>query len=355
MIQSTLAIILVLGALIFFHELGHFLVARIMGIGVNAFSLGFGPRIWKKTIGLTEYRLSAFPLGGYVQLVGEHTDDELPEKFSEIQSFALRPPWQRMLVVAAGPIFNFILAWFIYWGIFWAQGQMELLPRIGTIQPESPALAAGIEANDLVTAVDGTPLTYWKDLAGAIQKSQGNPLRLTIIRNGTQVQVSVTPHLQEQTNLFGEKKQVPMVGITASGDTITLELSPLEAASAGVIQTWRLSKLTLQGLIKLVERVVPLDNIGGPIMIAQMVSQQAHEGIVNLLALTALISINLGLLNLLPIPVLDGGHILFFAIEWIRRKPLDERLQNITMRIGLSFLIALMGLAIFNDIWRQFN
>ncbi|MDD4649285.1 MAG: RIP metalloprotease RseP, partial [Desulfoplanes sp.] len=286
---------------------------------------------------------------------GEHTDDELPEQFSRVQSLVLRPPWQRMLVVAAGPVFNFILAWFIYWGIFWAQGQMELLPRIGSIQPESPALVAGIEANDLVTAVDGSPLTYWEDLAGAIQHSKGRTLNLTILRNGENVYVRVTPHLQEQTNIFGEKKQVPMVGITASGDMITLELSPLDAAAAGITQTWRLSKLTLQGLVKLVERVVPLDNIGGPIMIAQMVSQQAHEGIINLLALTALISINLGLLNLLPIPVLDGGHILFFAIEWIRRRPLDERLQNITTRIGLSFLIALMGLAIFNDILRQFK
>ena len=355
MIQSALAIILVLGALIFFHELGHFLVARLMGIGVKAFSLGFGPRLWKKTWGQTEYRLSALPLGGYVQLVGEQADEELPEGFAGDQSFSLRPPWQRMCVVAAGPIFNFILAWFIYWGIFWAQGQIELLPRIGAAQPDSPALAAGIEANDLVTAVDGHAVIYWEDLAHAIQTSQGRPLRLTILRRQTIVDIRVTPHLQEQTNLFGEKKQIPMLGISAAGDTITLKLSPLKAAQAGITQTWVLSKLTFQGLVKLVERVVPLDNIGGPIMIAQMVSEQAHEGIINLLALTALISINLGLLNLLPIPILDGGHILFCAIEWIRGRPLDERLQNLTMRIGLALLLALMGLAIFNDILRQFN
>ncbi len=355
MIQSALAIILVLGALIFFHELGHFLIARFLGMGVNAFSLGFGPRIWKKTLGQTEYRLSALPLGGYVQLVGEQADEELPEGFTSDQSFALRPPWQRMCVVAAGPLFNFILAWFIYWGIFWSQGQMELLPRIGEAQPDSPALAAGIQPDDLVTAIDGRTIIYWGDLAKAIQTSQGNPLNLTIRRNEATVHIQVTPHLQEQTNLFGEKKQVPMLGISAAGETVTLKLSPLQAAGEGIRQTWVLSKLTFQGLVKLVERVVPLDNVGGPIMIAQMVGEQAHEGIVNLLALTALISINLGLLNLLPIPILDGGHILFCAIEWVRGRPLDERLQNITMRIGLALLLSLMGLAIFNDILRQFN
>ncbi|WP_462323347.1 RIP metalloprotease RseP [Desulfoplanes sp.] len=355
MILSTLAIILVLGALIFFHELGHFLVARSMNIGVKAFSLGFGPRIWKKTWGETEYRLSALPLGGYVQLVGENVDDELPEGFLPGQSFALRPPWQRMLVVAAGPVFNFILAWLIYWGIFFAQGQTQLLPTIGDILPDSPAQAAGIEPGDQITAVDGRPITYWQDLSRAIQASRGNALALAIDRQTSLVTVQVTPHLQERKNIFGETKMVPMVGITAAGETTTIKLSPLEAGWEGMAQTWALSKLTFQGLVKLVERVVPLDNIGGPIMIAQMVGQQAHEGLVNLLAITALISINLGLLNLLPIPVLDGGHILFCLIEMVRRRPLDERLQQITMRLGLAFLLALMGLAIFNDIWRQFN
>jgi regulator of sigma E protease len=355
MILSTLAIILVLGALIFFHELGHFLVARSMDIGVKAFSLGFGPKLWKKTWGQTEYRLSAIPLGGYVQLVGEHREDEVPEGFSPSQSFAQRPPWQRMLVVAAGPVFNFLLAWLIYWGIFWAQGQTELLPRIGEIQPESPAQIAGVMAGDVVTAVNDIPTTYWQDLSEAIRTSDGAALQLSIQRGQQLVSVRVTPHLQERKNIFGETKQVPMVGIIAAGETTTIDLSILEAASAGAAQTWALSKLTFQGIVKLVERVVPLDNIGGPIMIAQMVGQQAHEGVVNLLAITALISINLGLLNLLPIPVLDGGHILFCAIEWIRKRPLDEKLQNITTRLGLAFLLALMGLAIFNDIWRSFN
>ena len=355
MILSTLAIILVLGALIFFHELGHFLVARSMDIGVKAFSLGFGPRIWKKTWGQTEYRLSAVPLGGYVQLVGEHREDDVPEGFSQDQSFAQRPPWQRMLVVAAGPVFNFILAWFIYWGIFWAQGQTELLPQIGEVQEESPAQIAGIMAGDVVTGVNDVPTTYWQDLSEAIRRSDGATLHLSILRNGEVHNLKVTPNLQERKNIFGETKMVPMVGIIAAGETTTIELSFLGAAAAGATQTWELSKLTFQGLVKLVERVVPLDNIGGPIMIAQMVGRQAHEGMVNLLAITALISINLGLLNLLPIPVLDGGHILFCAIEWIRRRPLDERLQNITTRMGLAFLLALMGLAIFNDIWRSFN
>lgn len=352
---SIVAVVLVLGLLIFFHELGHFVVARFFKIGVATFSLGFGPRLFGFGSGRTDYRLSAIPLGGYVHLVGETPDAELPEGFTREDSFSLRPVWHRILVVAAGPIFNFVLAFLIYWGIFWAQGQMHMLPQVGEVTPELPAYEAGLKSGDIVQSVNGEPVQYWEELATAIENSGGDPILLHVKRSGSSKKIEVDPELVERKNIFGEQKLVPQIGIMASGEKVFSALSPLRAGGAAATQTWALTVLTVKGIIKLIERVIPLDNIGGPIMIAQVVSQQAEQGLVNLLAVTALISINLGLLNLLPIPVLDGGHILFFGIEAILGRPLDERLQGIATRIGLAFLVALMCLAVFNDLWRSFG
>jgi regulator of sigma E protease len=352
---STIAIVLVLGILIFFHELGHFLMARLMRIGVSTFSLGFGPKLWGFTSGKTQYRLSAVPLGGYVKLVGESRDTPVPEGFVEEESFILRPPWQRMIVVAAGPIFNFILAWMIYFGLFWAMGQAEILPTIGTIVDGSPAQEAGIRQGDRITDVGGSRIRNWTELATTIRTSEGEELRFTLERDGSRMTLEVKPRVDVQKNIFGEEIKVPLIGISPAGDMVYTPLGPFDAAGAGLVQTWELIKLTVQGIVKLVERIIPLDTIGGPIMIAQLVSEQAHRGLADVLALTALISINLGLLNLLPIPVLDGGHILFYAIESVTGRPLSEKWQQITIRIGLALLFALMALAVYNDLARVFT
>lgn len=352
MIQSTLAIIIVLGGLIFFHELGHFLIARLFKIGVSTFSLGFGPRLAGVCQGKTDYRISAVPLGGYVHLVGETPEAELPEGFNKEESFSQRPPWQRMLVVAAGPVFNFLLAILIYFAIFWAQGQQAVLPQIGEVSPDSPAYEAGIQAGDKVISINGEHIDYWSQLAERISKSREKPLELEIQRKNKIINIKVAPELKTRKNLFGEQIQVPMLGITASGERVTIELGPFQAIGAALAQTWKLTHLTVEGLIKLVERIIPLETIGGPIMIAQLVSEQAQQSVVSVLALAALISINLGLLNLLPIPVLDGGHIIFFAIETITGRPLSPKWQQITMKIGLSLLILLMALAVYNDLQR---
>jgi regulator of sigma E protease len=352
---STIAIILVLGMLIFFHELGHFLMARLLRIGVSTFSLGFGPKLWGFTSGNTQYRLSAIPLGGYVKLAGESRDSPVPDGFAEKESFILRPPWQRIIVVAAGPVFNFVLAWLIYWGLFWSMGQAEILPTIGTIVDGSPAYEAGIQEGDRVTAVDGRPVDNWTELATTIRTSEGRELRFTLERHGSRTTVGIEPRVEVQKNIFGEEIRVPLIGISPAGDMIYTPLGPFDSARAGLAQTWELIKLTVQGIIKLVERIIPLETIGGPIMIAQLVSEQAHRGLADVLALTALISINLGLLNLLPIPVLDGGHILFYAIETVTGRPLSEKWQQITIRIGLALLFALMALAVYNDLARVFT
>ncbi len=355
MVESAVAIVLVLGALIFFHELGHFIVARIFGVGVSTFSLGFGPKLFSFIIGKTEYRLSAVPLGGYVSLVGQSDDEDLPDQFTPEETFSGKPPWKRILVVAAGPVFNFVLAWFIYWGLFWSQGQMELIAEIGQVADDSPAYEAGLKPGDRVISVNNQDITYWDEMVLFIQESRGEPLDVQIMRNSSILGFTLNPEMVTRQNIFGEEIITPQVGVIASGETVSIQLNVFGAAREGAAQTWMLMKLTVQGIIKLIERIIPLDNIGGPIMIAQLVSEQTQEGLVNLLALTALISINLGLINLLPIPVLDGGHIIFYTAEMITGKPLNDRMKQIATRIGISLLLALMALAIFNDLWRIFR
>ncbi|SDK82632.1 regulator of sigma E protease [Maridesulfovibrio ferrireducens] len=347
--------LLVLGGLIFFHELGHFVVARLLGIGVKTFSLGFGPRIAGFSLGNTDYRLSLIPLGGYVSLAGEERDMDNDSGFNSKQLFMNRPPWHRMLVVAAGPIFNFILAWIIFWGIILTHGQMGMTPEVGSLQPDGPALQAGIQAGDNVLSINGKKIVFWSDLAETIQNSKTESLDLVISRDGVQKDIVVTPQVQELKNLFGETIRVPVVGIVASGKTKTVALNGVSGAKAAAVQTWTVTKLICTSIVKMVERVVPMDSIGGPIMIAQAIKQQSERGLLELLQFTAFISINLGLLNLLPIPVLDGGHLLFFGLETILRRPLNEKLQNAATRIGLLLLFSLMAFAIFNDLVRTFK
>lgn len=355
MFQSVLAVVLVLGLLIFFHELGHFLVARWLKIGVPVFSLGFGPKLFSFMRGGTEYRLSVVPLGGYVKLAGENPDDELAPDVKPEESFSLRPPWQRILVVGAGPMFNFFLAFFIYWGLFWFHGQQELLPVVGQILEDSPAEAAGLRPGDRVLAIGGHEIAFWSELSETIQQSEGGSLTLTVQRGGQDLDITARPRLETRKNIFGEDIKTAILGITASGEAMTIPMGPFAAMAAGAEQTWTIVSLTVQGIIKLIERIIPVDTIGGPILIAQLVSEQASVGLANLLALTALISINLGLLNLLPVPVLDGGHILFYTLEAIKGRPLSPRMQEIAYKIGIAFLVALMTFAVFNDIHRFFK
>ena len=352
--QSAIAVIIVLGLLIAFHEFGHFIVARLLGIGVKVFSLGFPPKLLAFKWGQTQYRLSLLPLGGYVQLVGESNVEDLPEGFTLRQSFMHRPAWHRMLVVAAGPVFNFILAWFIYWGVFWSQGMIEVLPVIGEVRDASPAMEAGIRPGDRVLAIDNQEVDTWDTLASIIRDSEGKSLNIDVARGDTTVTISVRPELTVHKNIFGEEIKTPLIGITSSQDTRIVPLDGGSAAGEALAKTWWVIKLTGQSFMKIIERVIPFESVGGPILIVQMVHEQASQGLVNLLALTALISINLGLINLLPIPVLDGGHILFFGIETIARRPVPARLQELTTKIGLALLITLMILATYNDLQRHF-
>ena len=352
---SILAIVLVLGGLIFFHELGHFVLARSLGMGVSVFSLGFGTRLFGFKRGKTDYRICVFPLGGYVQLVGESPDAELPEGFTPEESFSRRPPWQRMLVVLAGPVFNFLLAWIIFWGLAWTQDVQEMLPVIGQVTNSSAAADAGILPGDRIATVDGQEILVWSDLVQRIEANQGDSMELTVVRGRQEFILHVTPRIQEKRNLFGEVKSMPMLGIAPKGELMTRDLGFFAASVQGARQIWDVSGLMVMGIIKLVERVIPWTDMGGVILISEMIHKEAQTGLVNLLALTALISINLGILNLLPIPVLDGGHILFFFLETITGKPLSPQIQQIALRIGMTLLFMLMVFATINDILRHFQ
>jgi len=365
--QGALAVVLVLGGLIFFHELGHFCVARFFGIGVRVFSLGFGPRLFGKRYGKTEYRLSLVPLGGYVSLVGENSSE--PEDaevlaedarngvtFTDEESFFYHPAWQRLLVVLAGPVANFLLALVIYCGVGLFAGQSFLLPEIGKVQPDSPAEAAGVRAGDKIVSIDGKNITDWAEVAASIEAGQGRPLTIVFERDeGKEIVLftrEVKPEAKSRPNVFGEQKPAWLIGISASGRYGTKELGLLGALQAGTRQTWHMIAFTLESFKKLFERVVPLDQVGGPIMIAQVVGQQAEYGVVGVLLIGALISVNLGILNLLPVPVLDGGTIVFFLYEIIMRRPVTEKIRGVATKIGMGLLLALMLLATWNDIIR---
>lgn len=372
MLTTIIAVVVVLGGLIFFHELGHFAVARGLGMGVSTFSLGFGPKILKYRKGKTEYALSLVPLGGYVALVGESDPKDIPEGFTEKESFALRPAWQRLLVVAAGPAANILLAWLLCWTLALGWGTPVLLPQVGGVVQNGPADKAGIQPGDTIVSINGAAVANWQAMADAITQSNGKTLAVTLSRpdtapqaddqtradeaaqpeQGMIISVELTPERSIRKTIFGEEESAWLIGIRNSGAVRLVQHGFADAAIAGAGQTADMVSLTWQSFVKLAERVVPLDQVGGPIMIMQMVGKQAHEGLAGLLALAALISINLGILNLLPIPVLDGGQIVFCLWEIIFRRPLNARLQDYAMRAGIALLVALMLLATYNDLWR---
>jgi regulator of sigma E protease len=342
---------LVLSGLILVHELGHFLMARSIGITVLKLSLGFGPRVWGVIRGATDYCISAFPLGGFVKMLGEQpnepvADDDIPGSFSH------RPVWQRAAVVVSGPLSNLAFAWIVFFVIFLAYGNPVLLPDVGEVQPESSAADAGILPGDRIVAIEGMDIHTWDEVSEKIRASEGKSLLMRLERGKHTVSIKVTPQIKKLKNIFGEEVNVPVIGVTAAGNLEVERLNPAEALGHAFSRTWELIVLTGQGFLKIVQRVVPLSTLGGPIMIAQLAGQQAEQGILNLFYFMALLSINLGLLNLLPIPVLDGGHLVFYGIEAVLGRPLTPGQMAMAQRVGLLILGALMLFVFYNDIAR---
>ena len=348
--HTFFAAILVLGALIFVHELGHFLVAKKLGVGVEKFSLGFGPKIIGMEIGDTEYLLSAIPLGGYVKLAGEDPDEECQDKE---HSFSASSVWSRLAIVSAGPLFNLLFAVLIF-SIVYMVGVPTLAAAIGKVRDGSPALKAGLLVGDKITAIDGKPVKLWDELRETVHNSPNKELNFTISRNQKELDVVIIPESRKTKNLFGEDISVGLIGIEPESTFVTERYNPLLAVYKGFQKTWEITYLTVVAIKKLFQQVIPADTIGGPILILQMAGEQAKIGILNLVFFVALLSINLGILNLLPIPILDGGHILFFSIEAIFGKPIAAKKREIAQQVGIAMLLSLMVFAFYNDIMRIF-
>lgn len=350
---SILSFIVVLGVLIFFHEFGHFLVARLFGVGVEKFSLGFGPRLIGKKVGITDYRISAIPLGGYVKMVGEEPDAEIAPEDIPI-SFTHKHVAKRMLIVAAGPVFNILLAVIIFFGIFFTSGTFVLKPSVGSVKQGSPAFAAGLEKGDLITAINESAINSWDEMAEIINASKGEKIKLAVRRGESTQNFSLAPEQVTTKNIFGEDVQRYIIGITASGETYSKELNLFQAFSESMIQTYRVTELMVVIIAKLITGDISTDTLGGPIMIAQMAGDSAKAGFGSLISFIALISVNLAIINLLPIPVLDGGHLLFFSIEAVKGSPVSIKVREIAQQVGLFLLILLMILVFYNDISRIF-
>ncbi|MGE4318682.1 MAG: RIP metalloprotease RseP [Deferribacterales bacterium] len=351
--MGIISAVILLGVLIFIHELGHFLLAKSRGVLVERFSIGFGPVIYKWTRGETEYALSAIPLGGYVKMYGEQPDAEVDPELAS-RSFSNKSVFSRFLIVAAGPFFNFILAVFIYSVIFMA-GTPRFLADVGDVAPDSAASVAGVMKGDMIKSIDGIDMKFWDDMTAYVQEHGGKPLHFVIDRGGKDIELTITPMLVKDKNLFGEDIEIGRVGIVRGERSVIERENPLKAVYSGFEQTYRISEMMVIGIVKLFQKAVPADSIGGPIMIVKMAKDSAETGFLSFFSFMAVISINLGILNLLPIPVLDGGHILFLIIETITRRPVSIRVREISNMFGMAFLFFVMFFAFYNDITRFFK
>jgi regulator of sigma E protease len=439
--------VIVIGILILVHELGHFFVARWTGVGVERFSIGFGPVLLRWRGKETEYVLSAIPMGGYVKMVGEENPLEGgggPVTDSG-KAFALKPLWARFLIVFAGPAMNLVLAAVIFAVVLGTLGRAVWPATVGKVADGSPAATAGLRTGDTIVALDGRPVAYWEDLDRALAGSAGRPLELRVRQDGADRTITVTPRLRSVPDpVFREPREswdigagpqlLPMItsvgprspaeraGLkpgdvvrsvagqplythedlleairTRPGQSFTLTIErdgqpltvtvtpepvkerlptgeeatvgkiqaglapkavrfepygPLTAAWQGTVKTWEMTVLTAKGLWKLVSRQIDLSNIGGPIQIATETTRQANDGLVSVAVFVALISVNLGVLNLLPIPMLDGGHLLFFVIEAVLGRPLSLRKREVAQQVGFVLLMVIMFFALYNDLTR---
>jgi len=347
---TVLSAIFVLGALIFFHELGHFLMAKWAGIQVDRFSLGFPPSILSKRFGETEYCIGLIPLGGYVKMAGENPDETATGAPHEFMS---KPVRVRAMVILAGPVMNLLLAWLILWGWFLVNGQVVIDPRraiIGSVVSGSPAEAAGLQAGDVVTSIDNIAIGPYSDLSRVVSKAVGKPIPLVWERNGQTMSATVTTKVEDSYTDRGEKIKIGVLGVYSK-----VEHQPVgffEGAGLGMVETLGIVKKIGVFLWELITLRVSAKMIGGPVFITQAVGQMAQIGFSALLFFMAFLSVNLGIVNIIPIPVLDGGHLLFLAIEKIKGSPLTINQRMIAQQVGMVFLLLVIVMVTYNDIVR---
>jgi len=347
--MGILVALLVLSILIFFHELGHFTAARFFGVQVDVFSIGFGKRLWTKKIGKTEWSFSAIPLGGYVKMKGQDDTDPTAKSFDE-DSYNAKKPWQRIVILLAGPFANFLMAFLLYLAIAY-MGVPKLLPYIGEVSKDSPAFKAGVQKEDKIVKINGITVKYWEDVGKLINANEDN-IALTIERNGQQVQLQLAPKVIEDKNIFGETVSRRIIGISPMPKQTTVVYGFIDGFKYAWEETVKSSTLIFKSVQKLLTGAVSTDQLGGIITIVDVTAQASHAGILALFFFTALISVNLGVLNLLPIPALDGGHIMFNLYEMIRGKEPSEAVMYYMTVAGWIMLGSLMMLGLYNDIHR---
>ena len=362
LVTYLIPFLFVLTLVVFFHELGHFLVARWCGIRVLVFSIGFGPEL----VGFydrygTRWKISAVPLGGYVKFLGDENAASAPDRHAvdalseseKREAFISQGVAARAAVVAAGPIANFILAIVIFAAIFALFGKQSTSARVDSVQAGSAAEKAGFQKGDLVLSIDGTTIESFSDMQRIVSASAGATLTVEVERGGVHQTIKAVPDLKEVKDGFGNKHRMGVLGISRSmlpGDIKVEKVNPLRAVVMGAQETWFVVHRTLAYIGGIFAGREDADQLGGPIRIAQVSGQVATAGFVPLLHLAGVLSVSIGLLNLFPIPLLDGGHLLFYLVEAVRGRPLSERAQEVGFRIGLAIVVMLMIFATFNDI-----
>lgn len=349
-LEFGLSAIVILGLLIVVHEYGHFISARLVGVRVEKFSIGFGPKLISKQAGDTEYIISAIPLGGFVKFYGDTNEGEKLE--NEEDAFLNQPVWKRLIIVSAGPVFNIVLAVALAAGAA-LYGLPEGSRIIDKVVDDTPAKSAGLLEGDRIDAIDGVVIDTWREVQDVIRQSPEKSLDFEIARGSELLTISIVPAEHTAKGIDGKDITIGRIGVIPRQIVKSYPLG--EAAYKGVEWTWGVVKLTVWAISKLITREIAADQIAGPVGIMQMAGQAAQTGLANLALFIAMISVNLGILNLLPIPVLDGGHLLFFSIEAVVGRPVKPKYQEMAQQVGIFMLLGLMALAFYNDFARIFG
>ncbi|HEY4134190.1 MAG TPA: RIP metalloprotease RseP [Alphaproteobacteria bacterium] len=351
------AFLCILTVIVFVHELGHYLAAKRNGVRVEVFSVGFGPELFGRTDRSgTRWKLSLLPLGGYVKMFGESAATKAPDApeltpEEKAVSFHYKRVGQRAAIVAAGPIANFVLAILIMAAMFATVGQPFTPTDVGAVQPGSAAEQAGLQAGDVIRSIDGSRTERFEDVQRIVSMNPDVPLRVTVERDGREVTLTATPRRSELTDRFGNVEKIGLLGVSRSGNAYARH-DPATAVWRATQETFRMSLFTLQAVGQIVDGSRSAEDLGGPIRIAQMSGQVAEGHMVDVLWFLAMLSINLGLINLFPVPMLDGGHLLFYGIEALRGRPLSERVVEYGFRVGLGLVLTLFVFVTYQDLMR---
>ena len=347
---SALAFLFVLGVLVLVHECGHFLVAKLLRVRVEVFSIGFGKKLFGIKKGHTEYCISAVPLGGYVKLSGDNPEEK---RDGQNWEFLSKTPGERAAIVAAGPAFNYLIAFILFSFVFFL-GVPTLTAKIGELKDDYPAQMAGMQQGDRILSVDGKKIEYWEELSEIIyKKTEGRQVKLEIQRQDKIFDLSLVPKVEITKNLFGEDIKIGLIGVMPSEETKVVRYGILKSVGKGLERIIILTKMTYFSLYRMtIGKMSVRQSLAGPVVIFKITGEAAKLGFVYLLQIMAALSVSLAIINLFPIPVLDGGHLLFLLFEKIRGKPVDIKVQEIATRVGLSMLIVLMIFVFYNDLVR---